>query len=158
MRPFGTRAAGTFTALLATGLLALAQPAHASGPADLYATVTATGSPGAVAYRVFFGNAGPNRAAGTVTAVVQLPAQTTSASIDISGCPYDNSAKTFTCDLTGMPAGQGFVPTVTAQINPLALGALTATATITGTDPDPDTTNNSASVSCTALTGLVIVC
>ncbi|MFE6745374.1 hypothetical protein ACFVGM_05925 [Kitasatospora purpeofusca] len=158
MRLFRARATVPFAFLLAGGLLALAQPAQAAGPADLYATVTASGAPGAVTYRVFFGNAGPNRAAGTVTAVVQLPSQTTSASVDLSGCAYDNTTKTLTCDLTGMPDGQGFVPTVTAQVGLLALGALTATATITGTDPDPDPSNNSASASCTALTGAVILC
>lgn len=102
-------------------------------------------APETITYRPFFGNAGPDRAAGTVTAVLQLPAaRTTSATIDRSGCTYDNTAKTVTCDLTGIPDGQGFVPIVTAKIDPLTVGTLTATATITGTDPDTDTTNNSA--------------
>ncbi|MFF3762427.1 hypothetical protein [Streptomyces sp. NPDC002185] len=152
------RTAVPVTALLCAATLALASPAHAAGSSDLYASVTAAGAPGTVTYRPFFGNAGPDRAAGTVTAVLRLPAQTTGATIDLSGCAYDNTAKTVTCDLTGMPDGQGFVPVVTAKINPLAVGTLTATATITGADPDPDTTNNSASVSCTALTGLAITC
>ncbi|WP_424216132.1 hypothetical protein ACN20G_28715 (plasmid) [Streptomyces sp. BI20] len=153
-----TRSTAAFTTAFAAGLLALAPPAHAAGPADLYTTISATGAPGTVTYRAFFGNAGPNRAAGTVTAVVQLPSQTTGASADLSDCAYDAAAKTFTCDLTGMPEGQGFILNVTAQIGPLAIGNLTAGTTVTGTDPDPDTGNNAAGVSCTALTGLVIVC
>ncbi|MEW1551853.1 hypothetical protein [Streptomyces tsukubensis] len=149
------RTAGPVTALLTIGLLALASPAHASGPADLSATLTATGTPQTVTYRSLFYNAGPNRAAGTVTAVLQLPAQTVSATVEGSECVYDNTAKTATCDLSGMPVDEGFPLTVTARFAPLVTASLTATATITGTDPDPDATNNSATTSCTALLGLI---
>ncbi|MEV6973789.1 hypothetical protein [Kitasatospora sp. NPDC093806] len=152
------RAAGPIAVLLTTGLVALATPAHAAGPADLSAAITATGAPETVTYRSLFGNAGPNRAAGTVTAVVQLPTQAISATFDHSDCVYDNTAKTVSCDLSGMPEGEGFPLTVTAKFSPFASGKLTATATITGTDPDPNSANNSATVSCTALTGLVIIC
>ncbi|MER8104852.1 hypothetical protein [Kitasatospora sp. NPDC094016] len=151
-------APAAITALLTAGLLTLAQPAHAAGTADLYATLSASAVAGTVTYRTHFDNAGPDRAAGTVTATVTLPAQTTSATVDLADCAYDNGTKTVTCDLSGMPVGQGVIPVVTAQISPLALGTLTATARITGTDPDPDPANNTAAAPCTALTGLLILC
>lgn len=43
------RAAGPVAVLLIAGLLGLASPAHAAGPADLYATASATGAPQIVA-------------------------------------------------------------------------------------------------------------
>ncbi|MEV0188200.1 hypothetical protein AB0I39_06645 [Kitasatospora purpeofusca] len=158
MRVKPSIASGAVTPLLAAGLLILPQPAHAAGPADLYATVSASALAGTVTYRTHFDNAGPNRAAGTVTATLTLPSQTTGATVDFGGCTYDNTAKVVTCDLSGMPVGQGVIPVVTAQISPLAIGALNATAAITGTDPDPDTANNTATANCTALTSLIITC
>ncbi|MER8046962.1 hypothetical protein [Streptomyces sp. NPDC094032] len=158
MSPRRRTVTAAITSLLTAGLLGLAQPAHAAGPADLYTTLSATSGPRTISYPVLFDNAGPNRATGTVTATLALPPQTISATVDFGYCDYDNATKVLTCDLTGIPVGQGIRPTVTAQIGALALGPLTATATITGTDPDPDPANNIATVTCTALTGLVIVC
>lgn len=124
--------------------------------------MSASAVAGTITYRTHFANAGPDRAAGTVTATatatVTLPSQTVSAGVDLAGCTYDNGTKVVTCDLSGMPVGQGVIPVVTAQINPLSLGTLTATAHITGTDPDPDPANNTATASCTALTGLIVIC
>ncbi|MFJ3937942.1 hypothetical protein [Streptomyces parvus] len=146
------------TSLLTAGLLGIAQPAHAAGPSDLTATVSATAVGGTITYKAFFDNAGPNRATGTATVTLTLPPQTTGATLNYGGCDYDTTTKTVTCDVTGMPVGQGLPFTVTAQMGALSLGALTATATITGTDPDPVAANNTATATCTALTGLIITC
>ncbi|MHC0432816.1 hypothetical protein ACX6XY_21970 [Streptomyces sp. O3] len=159
MRPIPSLASGAITALATVGLLGIPQPAHAAGTSDLYATISASAVAGTITYQTLFDNAGPHRASGTATATVKLPPQTTSASVNLAGCTYDNSSKTVTCDVSGMPVRQGIAPVVTAQIDPLALGPLNATASITSSGTiDPDLSNNTASAPCTALISPIIVC
>ncbi|MEV7660160.1 hypothetical protein AB0O39_39200 [Streptomyces anulatus] len=157
MRAALRTASVTVTALLAAGL-AFAQPAQAAGGSDLYATINATALANTVSYEVLFNNAGPNNTTGPATATLVLPPQTTSASVDFAFCDYDNTTKTVTCDLPTVLVNHGIRPTVTAQFGLLTLGPFTATASITGTDPDPQPGNNTTSATCTAVTGLIIVC
>ncbi|MBK5994981.1 hypothetical protein JHN53_25750 [Streptomyces sp. MBT58] len=159
MRPTSVPALGAISALVFAGLLGNPQSAHAAGTSDLKVALSASAFAGTVTYQVRFENDGPDRASGTVTGTVELPAQTTSASASLAGCPYDSGTKTVTCDLSGMPEHEVLPFVVTAQISPLAIGPLNATAKVTSVGvTDPHLSNNTSSAPCMAVTSLLITC
>ncbi|MFD7734737.1 IPT/TIG domain-containing protein [Kitasatospora phosalacinea] len=103
-------------------------------------------------------NNGPDTAAsGTVTTT--LPSQTASVSGLPGNCAYDSTAKTVACTLSGLAGSTTQTNGFTATISTLALGPLPASATRTTSSPtDPVSGNDSATATCSALTGLIVTC
>lgn len=98
------------------------------------------------------------RATNDATIVIQLPSATTSATALSSGCTYAAAANAVTCH-TGPIAGRANVGvTFSANLGLLALGDLTAVATNTASDPVNVNPVKTSTLTCTALTSLLITC
>ncbi|WP_146044403.1 DUF11 domain-containing protein [Amycolatopsis sp. BJA-103] len=74
-------------------------------------------------------------------------------------CTESTGPRELTCSVGALPAGATTTLRFTAHPELLNLGSLTATARLVSSAPvDPNPANNTASRSCTAITGLIIVC
>lgn len=129
--------------------------------ADIAVGLTATPGPlasTAIDYAQTTTNNGPSTAAtGTITTA--LPAQPTGVTGLPGNCTYNSTARTVACTLTALPNGSTATNTFTAQFGLLTLGPLPATATRTTSSPtDPNPANDTATKTCTAVTGLLIQC
>ncbi|MFF8958599.1 hypothetical protein [Streptomyces sp. NPDC014894] len=135
-------------------------PFTVTGEADITVGLTATTTPlsGAISYAQTATNNGPSIATGG-TVTTQLPAQTTSVTNLPGNCSYNGTAKTVACTLTNLADNATATNTFTARLGLLSLGPLPATATRTTSTPtDPNPANDSATTSCTVITGLIILC
>ncbi|MFB7943331.1 DUF11 domain-containing protein [Kitasatospora phosalacinea] len=128
-------------------------------PADLAVALRATAptAPGGpVTYTQTVTDNGPVTDA---TVTTRLPAQTTSVAGLPEECAFDEANKTLTCTTGPLEPGESIRATFQATLSGLPLGPLPATATRTSSTPDgPESANDTATATCTVLTGLVIRC
>ncbi|QEU81851.1 hypothetical protein CP968_29370 [Streptomyces subrutilus] len=126
--------------------LSVALDASPKGLGVVYATFTATVT-----------NHGP---AATTAAAVRFtyPAGFTLPSA--TGCTVDSAARTVTCDLGPLASGASTTRTLGLHASLLTIGShLTVTAARTTSTPaDPTPANDTATTTCSALTGLLIRC
>lgn len=88
-----------------------------------------------------------------------LPAQTASVTGLPWDCTYAPATHTVTCDTGAIPDGASVTRTFTANLGLPSLGTLSATAARASSAPtDPNPANDTATASCTVLTGLVTTC
>ncbi|MFD6418773.1 hypothetical protein [Streptomyces sp. NPDC060194] len=129
--------------------------------ADLGVALTATAGPllsSQIGYAATVTNKGPGAATASTTTVA-LPIQTTSVTGLSTGCTYASGPRTVTCNSGPLANGASATRTFTANLGLLSLGPLNATATRTSSTPnDPNPANDTATTSCTVLTGLIITC
>jgi uncharacterized repeat protein (TIGR01451 family) len=137
-------------------VLTIASPAT---QADVKVALGATGHGGLNAridYTVTVTNTGPAAATGT-RVVATYPAGLSFASG--SGCAHVSGTRTVNCDVASLASGASATPKFSVNGGLLALGSYTATAKRTASSPsDPNPANDSASKTCSALTGLIVTC
>ncbi|GAA2114429.1 DUF11 domain-containing protein [Kitasatospora saccharophila] len=129
--------------------------------ADLSVALAATAGPllsSQITYTATVTNNGPGTATASTTTVA-LPTQTTSVTGLPATCTYNATTRTATCTTGALANGASTTASFTANLGLLSLGTLTATATrATSTPADPNPVNDTATRSCTVLTGLIITC
>ncbi|PJJ77356.1 putative repeat protein (TIGR01451 family) [Sediminihabitans luteus] len=129
--------------------------------ADVGVTLGAVAGPiltSYITYTLTSSNDGPGDVLGA-TVSIQLPSAVTSASNLPAGCGYTSSTDVVTCVTGAITNGSAASQTFRANLGLLSLGSLSATATRTSSSPDdPNTANDTASTSCSVLTGLIISC
>jgi uncharacterized repeat protein (TIGR01451 family) len=137
-------------------VITIAEPAT---QADVKVALGATGHGGLNAridYTVTVTNTGPATATGT-RVVATYPAGLSFASG--SGCAHVSGTRTVNCDVASLASGASATPKFSVNGGLLALGSYTATAKRTASSPsDPNPANDSASKTCSALTGLIVTC
>ncbi|MEV5718090.1 hypothetical protein AB0L41_29745 [Amycolatopsis mediterranei] len=133
--------------------------ADPSVQADVKVALGATGHGGLNAridYTVTVTNTGPSAATG-IRVVAAYPAGLSFASG--SGCVRVGTTRTVNCDVASLASGASVTPKFSVNGGLLALGSYTTTATRTASSPaDPNPANDSASKTCSALTGLIVTC
>ncbi len=137
-------------------VITVAEPAT---QADVKVALGATGHGGLNAridYTVTVTNYGPATATGT-RVVATYPAGLSFASG--TGCAHVAGTRTVNCDVASLAPGASATPKFSVNGGLLALGSYTATAKRTASSPeDPNPANDSASKTCSALTGLIVTC
>ncbi|WP_410594400.1 hypothetical protein [Amycolatopsis sp. lyj-23] len=127
--------------------------------ADVKVALGATGHGGLNAridYTVTVTNSGPSAATG-IRVVATYPAGLSFASG--SGCTPVGGTRTVNCDVASLASGASATPKFSVNGGLLALGSYTTTAVRTASSPaDPNAANDSASKTCSALTGLIVTC
>ncbi|MEQ0562260.1 hypothetical protein ABJI51_24520 [Amycolatopsis sp. NEAU-NG30] len=127
--------------------------------ADIKVGLAATGRGGLNAridYTVTVTNIGPGAASG-IRVVATYPAALSFASG--SGCAHVGTTRTVNCDVASLASGASATRTFSVDGGLLALGSYTTTAQRTASSPtDPNAANDSASKTCSALTGLIVTC
>ncbi len=107
-------------------------------------------------YTVTVTNTGSATATGT-RVVATYPAGLSFASG--SGCAAVSGTRTVNCDVASLASGASATPKFSVNGGLLALGSYTTTAKRTASSPsDPNAANDSASKTCSALTGLIVTC
>ncbi|MEV6828315.1 DUF11 domain-containing protein [Amycolatopsis sp. NPDC051102] len=133
--------------------------ADPSAQADVKVGLGATGHGGLNAridYTLTVTNSGPSAATG-IRVVATYPAGLTFASG--SGCVRVGTTRTVNCDVASLASGASVTPKFSVNGGLLALGSYTTTAVRTASSPtDPNAANDSASKTCSALTGLIVTC
>ncbi|MEV4056046.1 DUF11 domain-containing protein [Amycolatopsis sp. NPDC049688] len=137
-------------------VITIAEPAT---QADVKVALGATGHGGLNAridYTVTVTNTGPSAATG-IRVVATYPAGLSFGSG--SGCVHVAGTRTVNCDVASLASGASATPKFSVNGGLLALGSYTATAVRTASSPsDPNSANDSASKTCSALTGLIVTC
>lgn len=137
-------------------VITVAEPAT---QADVKVGLGATGRGGLDAridYTVAVTNAGPGAASG-IRVVATYPAGLSFASG--TGCVHVAGTRTVNCDVASLASGASATPKFSVNGGLLALGSYTTTAVRTASSPaDPNSANDSASKTCSALTGLIVTC
>ncbi|MGW3963266.1 DUF11 domain-containing protein [Amycolatopsis sp. NPDC005003] len=137
-------------------VITVAEPAT---QADVKVALGATGHGGLNAridYTVTVTNNGPAAATGT-RVVATYPAGLSFGSG--SGCTHVAGTRTVNCDVASLASGASATPKFSVNGGLLALGSYTTTAKRTASSPaDPNPANDSASKTCSALTGLIVTC
>ncbi|MFJ8046000.1 hypothetical protein ACIRBX_36360 [Kitasatospora sp. NPDC096147] len=132
-----------------------------TGRADLAVGLTATPTAllsSAVTYTQTTTNHGP-AAATSATVSTALPSRTTGVTDLPAGCAYDPATRTVACTDLDLAAGTSATHTFTARFGALSVGSLTATATRTASSPaDATPADDTATVTCTAITSLILSC
>ena len=127
--------------------------------ADVKVALGATGYGGLNAridYTVTVTNSGPAAATG-IRVVATYPAGLSFASG--TGCAHVGSTRTVNCDVASLASGASATTKFSVNGGLLALGSYTTTAVRTASSPeDPNSANDSASKTCSALTGLIVTC
>src|SRR3954452_17193719 len=127
--------------------------------ADVKVALGATGHGGLNAridYTVTVTNTGPGAASG-IRVVATYPAGLSFASG--TGCAHVSGTRTVNCDVASLASGASATPRFSVNGGLLALGSYTTTAVRTASSPaDPNSANDSASKTCSALTGLIVTC
>ncbi len=127
--------------------------------ADLGVTLTA--SPRGILtsridYTVKLTNAGPSNATGIRVAT------TLGSGLKFSGstqCSNPAGTKIVNCDIASLAVGANATAKFSVTTGLLSLGSITSTSKIVqGTPADPEAANNTSSVTCTAVTGLLVLC
>ncbi|MDX3192865.1 DUF11 domain-containing protein [Streptomyces sp. MN03-5084-2B] len=107
-------------------------------------------------YTLTVTNTGPSAATG-IRVVATYPAGLSFASG--SGCAHVAGTRTVNCDVVSLASGASATPKFSVNGGLLALGSYTTTAVRTASSPaDPNSANDSASKTCSALTGLIVNC
>lgn len=124
--------------------------------ADVGVSLTASARGTQITYKITATNSGPADASG-----VQL-SSTYAAGLNYAGstaCSRVGSTREVTCAIPALPSGASTTVSFTTSAGLLTLGSLTTTATRQASTPaDPNAANDKASVTCHALTGLLISC
>lgn len=127
--------------------------------ADVKVALAATGHGGLSAridYTLTVTNDGPSAASG-IRVVATYPSGLTFGSG--TGCARVGSTRTVNCDVASLASGASTTAKFSVNGGLLALGSYTTTAQLTASSPtDPNSANNSASKTCSALTGLIVTC
>ncbi|MEU4248176.1 hypothetical protein AB0F15_12250 [Amycolatopsis sp. NPDC026612] len=127
--------------------------------ADIKVALGATGHGGLNAridYALTVTNTGPAAATG-IRVVATYPAGLSFASG--TGCVPVSGTRTVNCDVASLANGASATPKFSVNGGLLALGSYTTTAQRTASSPaDPASANDSASKTCSALTGLIVTC
>jgi uncharacterized repeat protein (TIGR01451 family) len=125
---------------------------------DVAVTLTAsarTGLSTRITYTVTIKNNGPNDATG-VRVVGTFPSKLVYAG---GTCARVGSTRNVNCDVPSLASGASTTRTFAADAGLLIVGTLVATAERTASSPDDSVAaNDTASKSCTALTGLIVRC
>jgi hypothetical protein len=95
--------------------------------------------------------------------VITIGNPSTNADIKIalaaSGCAHVGTTRTVNCDVASLASGASATAKFSVNGGLLALGSYTTTAVRTASSPaDPNSANDSASKTCSALTGLIVTC
>ena len=127
--------------------------------ADIKVALAATGHGGlstGIDYTVTVTNLGPADASSIrVAATYPSGLQFSSA----TGCARAGTARTVNCDVASLASGTSATAKFSVTAGLLALGSYTATAQRVSSAPtDPNAANDSASKTCSALTGLILSC
>ncbi|OXM64868.1 DUF11 domain-containing protein [Amycolatopsis vastitatis] len=137
-------------------VITIAEPAT---QADVKVALGATGHGGLNAridYTVTVTNSGPAAASG-IRVVATYPAGLSFGSG--AGCVHVSGTRTVNCDVASLASGASATPKFSVNGGLLALGSYTTTAKRTASSPeDPSSANDSASKTCSALTGLIVTC
>jgi uncharacterized repeat protein (TIGR01451 family) len=127
--------------------------------ADVKVALAATGHGGLNAridYTLTVTNNGPSAASG-IRVVATYPAGLSFASG--AGCVRVGTTRTVNCDIASLASGASATPKFSVNGGLLAIGSYTTTAVRTASSPsDPNSANDSASKTCSALTGLIVTC
>jgi hypothetical protein len=127
--------------------------------ADVKVALGATGHGGLNAridYTLTVTNNGPSAATG-IRVVATYPAGLSFAGGN--GCVHVGTTRTVNCDIASLASGASATPKFSVNGGLLALGSYTTTAVRTASSPaDPNPANDSASKTCSALTGLIVTC
>ncbi|MFF1608983.1 DUF11 domain-containing protein [Amycolatopsis sp. NPDC058278] len=127
--------------------------------ADVKVALAATGHGGLNAridYTLTVANNGPSAASG-IRVVATYPAGLSFASG--AGCVRVGTTRTVNCDIASLASGASATPKFSVNGGLLAIGSYTTTAVRTASSPsDPNSANDSASKTCSALTGLIVTC
>jgi uncharacterized repeat protein (TIGR01451 family) len=133
--------------------------ADPSSQADVKVALGATGHGGLNAridYTVTVTNTGPSDAAGIRVVATYPPGLSFGGG---TGCAHVAGTRTVNCDVASLATGASATPKFSVNGGLLALGSYTTTAVRTASSPaDPNTANDSASKTCSALTGLIVTC
>ncbi|MFJ9784708.1 hypothetical protein ACIRSS_34410 [Amycolatopsis sp. NPDC101161] len=127
--------------------------------ADIKVGLAATGHGGLNAridYTVTVTNIGPSAASG-IRVVATYASGLSYASG--TGCAHVGTTRNVNCDVASLASGASATAKFSANGGLLALGSYTTTAVRTASTPeDPTSANDSASKTCSALTGLIVTC
>jgi uncharacterized repeat protein (TIGR01451 family) len=127
--------------------------------ADVKVALAASGRGGLNAridYTLTVTNSGPSTATG-IRVVATYPSGLSFGSA--TGCTRVGSTRTLNCDVASLASGASATAKFSVNGGLLALGSYTATAVRTASSPaDPTSANDSASKTCSALTGLIVTC
>jgi uncharacterized repeat protein (TIGR01451 family) len=127
--------------------------------ADVKVALAATGHGGLNAridYTLTVTNTGPSAASG-IRVVATYPAALSFASA--TGCAHVGTTRTVNCDVASLASGASATAKFSVNGGLLALGSYTTSVHRTASAPtDPAGANDSASKTCTALTGLIVTC
>ncbi len=130
-----------------------------STQADVKVALAATGHGGLNAridYTVTVTNNGPSAATG-IRVVATYPSGLSYASG--TGCARVGTTRSVNCDVASLASGASATAKFSVNGGLLALGSYTTTAVRTASSPtDPNPANDSASKTCSALTGLIVTC
>jgi len=137
-------------------MITIAEPAT---QADVKVALGAVGHGGLNAridYTLTVTNTGPSAATG-IRVVAKYPAGLSFAAG--TGCVPVSGTRTVNCDVASLASGASATPKFSVNGGLLALGSYTTTAQRTASSPtDPNPANDSASKTCSALTGLIVTC
>ncbi|MBE1498269.1 putative repeat protein (TIGR01451 family) [Amycolatopsis lexingtonensis] len=127
--------------------------------ADVKVALAATGHGGLNAridYTVTVTNDGPSAATG-IRVVATYASGLSYASG--TGCAHVGTTRSVNCDVASLASGASATAKFSVNGGLLALGSYTTTAVRTASSPtDPNAANDSASKTCSALTGLIVTC
>lgn len=130
-----------------------------STQADIKVGLAATGHGGLNAridYTVTVTNIGPSAASG-IRVVATYASGLSYASG--TGCAHVGATRNVNCDVASLASGASATTKFSVNGGLLALGSYTTTAVRTASSPqDPTSANDSASKTCSALTGLIVTC
>jgi uncharacterized repeat protein (TIGR01451 family) len=127
--------------------------------ADVKVALAATGHGGLNArldYTLTVTNTGPSAASG-IRVVASYPAALAFGSA--TGCTRVGTTRTLNCDVASLASGASATAHFSLNGGLLALGSYTTSVQRTASAPaDPTSANDSASKTCSALTGLIVTC
>lgn len=127
--------------------------------ADVKVALAAAGHGGLNAridYTLTVTNTGPATATGIRVAATYASGL---GFISATGCARVGTTRTLNCDVASLPSGSSATAKFSAGGGLLALGTYTTTVQRQASSPgDPNAANDSASQSCSALTGLLLAC
>ena len=127
--------------------------------ADVGVALAAVGHGGLGAridYTVTVSNSGPATATG-IRVVATYPSNLQFGSA--TGCARVGTTRTLNCDVASLAPGATATAKFSATSGLLTIGSFTATAQRTASSPgDPQAANDTASKTCSALTGLIVTC
>lgn len=130
-----------------------------STAADVKVALAATGHGGLNAridYTLTVTNTGPSAASGIRVVATYASGLSYASS---TGCAHVGATRTLNCDVASLASGASATAKFSVNGGLLALGSYTTSVQRTASTPaDPTSANDSASKTCSALTGLIVTC